>query len=124
MPRDPKPWFRKDRDAWFVTINGRRFNFGSERDTATTRFHELMLNGGDERPNGSITLFSLFDEFFEWTKSQRAEATYGWYLDRIQAFVKYLKTDRFVPRPNNQTNVPMSQVNLAEYRRPRSDSVQ
>lgn len=20
MPRDPKPWFRKDRDAWFVTI--------------------------------------------------------------------------------------------------------
>jgi hypothetical protein len=50
MPRDPKPWFRKDRDAWFVTINGRRFNLGSDRDAAHTRFHELMLTGGDDRP--------------------------------------------------------------------------
>jgi integrase len=94
MSRDPKPWFRSDRDAWCVTINGRRFNLGPDRDAAFKRFHELMLNGGEEKPDGSITLFSLFDEFLEWTKSQRAIATYEWYIDRIQAFVKYLKTDR------------------------------
>jgi hypothetical protein len=48
MSRDPKPWFRSDRDAWFVTISGRRFNLGPEREAAHKRFHELMLNGGDE----------------------------------------------------------------------------
>ena len=47
MPRDPKPWFRKDRDAWFVTINGRRYNLGPDRNAAHDRFHELMLSGGE-----------------------------------------------------------------------------
>lgn len=93
MSRDPKPWFRAERDAWFVTINGRRFNLGPNREAAFKRFHELMLNGGLERPTGSISLFSLLDEFLEWTKSQRAIATYEWYIDRIQAFVKYMKVD-------------------------------
>ena len=26
MPRQPRPWYRKDRDAWFVTIDGTRHN--------------------------------------------------------------------------------------------------
>ena len=94
MPRDPKPWYRKDRDAWFVTINGRRFNLGPDRDAAHTRFHELMLSGGEEHRPGTLSVFALFDEFLEWNKSQRAVATYEWYLDRLQAFVKHLKTDR------------------------------
>jgi hypothetical protein len=76
MSRDSKPWFRAGRDAWFVTINGRRFNLGPDRDAAHKRFHELMLNGGDERSDGSISIFSLFDEFLEWAKAQRAVATY------------------------------------------------
>ncbi len=60
MPRDPKPWFRKDRDAWFVTINGRRYNLGPERDAAHDRFHELMLTGGEEQGgNGAVTVFEL-----------------------------------------------------------------
>lgn len=46
MPRDPKPWYWQARDAWFVTINGRRFNLGSDRDAAHSRFHELMLKVG------------------------------------------------------------------------------
>src|SRR5262245_32761587 len=77
MPRDPKPWFRKDRDAWFVTINGRRFNLGPDRDTAHKRFHELMLTGGEDRPVGPISVFRLFDQFLEWSKAQRAPQTYG-----------------------------------------------
>jgi hypothetical protein len=70
MPRDPKPWFRKDRDAWFVTINGRRYNLGSDRTAAHDRFHELMLTGGEgSRSNGAVTVFQLFDDFLEWTKA-------------------------------------------------------
>ncbi|MFO0789654.1 MAG: hypothetical protein U0805_09355 [Pirellulales bacterium] len=72
MSRDPKPWFRSDRDAWFVTIGGRRFNLGPDREAAHKRFYELMLNGGDDHADGSISVFSLFDEFLEWTKAQRA----------------------------------------------------
>ena len=94
MPRDPKPWYRKDRDAWFVTINGRRFNLSPDRDAARTRFHELMLNGGEDRRNGSISVFSLFDEFLEWTQAQRATGTYEWCAHCIETYVRHLKTSR------------------------------
>src|SRR5688572_5532314 len=95
MPRDPKPWFRKDRDAWFVTINGRRFNLGPDRDAAHDRFHELMLTGGeDDTSNGPVTVFELFDDFLEWTKAQRAYRTYEWYRGFLEAFSTFLTVDR------------------------------
>ena len=42
MARTSKPWWRKDRQAWFVTIDGERFNLGRYRKAAFRRFHELM----------------------------------------------------------------------------------
>lgn len=98
MPRDPKPWFRRDRDAWFVTINGRRYNLGPDRDAAHDRFHELMLTGGEETGNGAVTVFELFDDFLEWTKAQRAPKTYEWYRDFLERFSKFLVTDRMALR--------------------------
>src|SRR4051794_20255842 len=94
MPRDPKPWYRQDRDAWFVTINGRRFNLGRDREAAQIRFHELMLNGGDERQLDGISVFRLFDEYLEWVQAQRSPRTYEWYSDFLQKFAKFLKVDR------------------------------
>lgn len=77
MPRDPKPWFRKDRDAWFVTINGRRYNLGPERNAAFDRFYDMMLHGGEVQPAAeAVSVFTLFDQFLEWTLAQRAPRTY------------------------------------------------
>jgi integrase len=99
MPRDPKPWYRQDRDAWFVTINGRRYNLGPDRDAAHDRFHELMLTGGEEQGgNGVVTVFQLFDDFLEWTKSQRAANTYNWYRDFLERFSAFLGNDRVALR--------------------------
>lgn len=94
MPRDPKPWFRKDRDAWFVTIHGRRFNLGPDREAAFTRFYELMLTQEQPEPiDAQVSTFTVFEQFLEWTKAQRAPRTYEWYQDHIQAFAKHIKYD-------------------------------
>ena len=42
MARTPKPWFREDRQSWFVTINGERINLGPDEEEAKRQFHELM----------------------------------------------------------------------------------
>ena len=44
MARRPTPWFRKDRNAWFVTIDGVRHNLGPDKQTA----FDVSL-----RPNGT-----------------------------------------------------------------------
>jgi hypothetical protein len=45
MPRRPEPWYRSDRDCWYVTIIGKRILLAkakSERAEAYRRFLTLM----------------------------------------------------------------------------------
>ena len=42
MARRPKPWYRKARRSWFVTISGVQHNLGPDKAEAYDRFHQLM----------------------------------------------------------------------------------
>ena len=88
MARTPKPWYRKDRQAWFVTIDGTRHNLGRNRKAAFQRFHELMAQPRSQRQLPSETVIAVIDAFLEWTQKHRAKATYEWYLERCQWFIK------------------------------------
>lgn len=88
MPRRPKPWWRKDRQSWFVTIDGTRHNLGPSREAAFRRFHELMAAPKAALPPATdedVTV--VIDAFLDWTQRHRAESTYHWYLQRCQSFV-------------------------------------
>jgi hypothetical protein len=74
ISRDPKSWFRNERDTGSLLSADGDAIF-PDRDAAHNRFHELMLSGSDEHAGGTISVFSLFDEFGEWTKAQRVVAT-------------------------------------------------
>jgi len=89
MERRPKPWFRKGR-GWFVTIDGRQVPLGPEKEAAYRRFHELMAE--PKRPtNLQHPLVSqVLDEFLEWTKNNRAPATYETCRTRLQSLLDSL----------------------------------
>ena len=84
MARTPKPWYRKDRKSWFVTINGKRHNLGEDKDEALQAFYQLMA-GPDQIDK--ISVFALMDEFLDWTQKHRAPRTYEFYQERINRFV-------------------------------------
>ncbi len=87
MARTSKPWYRKDRKAWFVTIEGERHNLGPDRKLAHQQFHELM-----RRPEKPVAqpglLVSLVDRFFDWVEKNRSPKTYIWYQSRLQLFAQ------------------------------------
>ena len=89
MARTPKPWYRKDRKAWFVTIAGTRHNLGPDRELAFQQFHELMAQPAQCRVDGkSVT--AIFDAFLDWTKKNREVGTYEWYRDRLTWFSQFV----------------------------------
>jgi integrase len=45
VARPSKPWYRTERNAWFVNIAGVTHNLGKDRDEAFRRFHLLMAGG-------------------------------------------------------------------------------
>jgi integrase len=95
VARIPKPWFREDRQAWYVTINGERHNLGPDEKEARRRFHELMARPEPQapapaRPEG-LTVARVFDKFLDWCQKHCAPRTYDWYLDHIQSFLDTLQ---------------------------------
>lgn len=86
MPRRPKPWFRKARRSWFVTIAGVQHNLGPDKSTAHERFHHLMRQP-QSRKVAPGSLPAVVDAFLDWVHRNRANGTYRWYQERLQEFV-------------------------------------
>ena len=67
MARRPKPWFRKSRQAWFVTLDGVQHNLGPDKKEAYDRFCQLMRHPRQRRVS-SQSLAAIIDEFLDWVQ--------------------------------------------------------
>lgn len=91
MARRPKPWFRKERKSWFVTIAGVRHNLGPDKAAAFELFYRLMRQPAPNKVD-SRSFAAIADAFLEWTGRNRAPDTYEWYLDHLQSFLNACPT--------------------------------
>ena len=87
MARRPEPWWWKERQAWFVTIDGARHSLGPDEDDARQRFHELMAEPRKRRVS-SNSVVAICDAYVDWVQKHRSPDTYRWYKDRLQRFVE------------------------------------
>ncbi|MEM8943915.1 MAG: hypothetical protein AAGD11_01940 [Planctomycetota bacterium] len=87
MPRSPKPWYWKQRKAFYVTIDGKRHCLGKDKDAAFVRFHQLMAEP-QQQVIHSGSLIDLFERFLDWTEKHRAPDTYEWYRFRLERFLQ------------------------------------
>ena len=86
MSRAPKPWYRKDRKAWFVTIGGARHKLGTTKKEAMDEFYRLMNVPKTISRATSKAFPSIADLFLEWVKNNRSPDTFEWYRYRIERF--------------------------------------
>ncbi|MGN6136611.1 MAG: tyrosine-type recombinase/integrase, partial [Aureliella sp.] len=85
MARQPKPWYRADRAAWFVTVAGTRHNLGPNKKKAFERFYALMREPQTAKV-ASQAFAAVADAFLDWVAANRAAETYGWYQYRLERF--------------------------------------
>ncbi len=110
MARTPKPWFREDRQAYFVTVNNTRHNLGPDKKEAFRRFHALMAQSEAPRPNTpssptipplsaatTLTVGQVFEKFLDWCQQHRSQRTYEWTRDHIQRFCDHLPATEMMP---------------------------
>lgn len=87
MPKKPEPWWRKERQAWFVQIDRKRFNLGRDKKQAWKRYYELMAEPA-KRVVVAESLVVIVDTFLEWVQKHRAADTYEWYRFRLERFAR------------------------------------
>lgn len=85
MARRAKPWYWKERKAWYVTILGTRHNLGEDKKAAFEAFHELMAK--PEAKLKSDAVATILDDFQTWNKENRAPRTAARYGDFLQSFI-------------------------------------
>ena len=79
----PKPWYRKSRRAWFVTLDGQQIKLGTTKDAALSRYQDLMAKP-PKRVVPSGSLLAIIDAFLDWCQKHRAPDTYEWYRCRLE----------------------------------------
>src|SRR5262245_4848262 len=80
----PKPWFRKQKNCWYVQINGRQLSLGPDEKQAWKKFHRLVADGIHQPLN--LTVETLCDKFLEFSEREHERETYGWYARFLQKF--------------------------------------
>jgi integrase len=100
MPREPKPWFWKQRGQWVVNIGRIRHYLGPDRKAAFEEFYRLMRQPPKTHPVGPQSVAALIDIFLDWVQKHRAPDTYEWYRFRCQRFCERypnLRLDQLKP---------------------------
>lgn len=86
MPRKPKPFFRKQTQSWYCTINGTQIRLGKTKAEADKKFHELMTDR-DTVGAEITTLYALSQQYLTWVQQHRAETTYDKHLHYLKSFI-------------------------------------
>src|SRR5262249_13757457 len=109
MGRTPKPWYRRGRDAWFVTLDGRQIRLAEGKDgkkAAAEEFHRLMADreAARARPPG-IALAAICDLFVEHLEREKSPLHARTTRDRLRRFVRHVgaRTDAALVRPHHVT---------------------
>lgn len=93
MPRpksQPKPFWREFTKCWYVQIGKKQVRLDPDREEAYRRYHEIMARKPEEpleeKPASGQLVIQVLDTFLDWVKANKAEKTYTWHKNHIQAF--------------------------------------
>ena len=97
----PKPFFRKNRNRWYVQLSGKQINLGEDRDAAFAGYYRLMTDAQSPssippeptEPDQNLQVALLIDHFLEWVSQNRSPETYEWYRYRLQRFLDHQSYD-------------------------------
>jgi integrase len=88
--RQPKPWYRTSKDAWFVELGGKQIRLAKGRDAekeAFEAFYRLMSARPENLPAADkITVARLSDLFLDQSQRHHAPDTYAIYRHFLQSF--------------------------------------
>ena len=71
MPRQPKPWFRRQTGWWMVQIDGKQVKLAQgkrNKALAQEKFHELMLLRAEAPESPGVQVASISEAFLDWSR--------------------------------------------------------
>jgi integrase/recombinase XerC len=89
--RQPKPWYRRDKDCWYARVNGKRISLGvrgkKNQSAALTEWHKAVADGPKEKsPRKSPdTVSEAVAGFLADAAARTKASTHGLYQRHLEA---------------------------------------
>ncbi len=109
--RHPEPFWRKQTNCYYVQIGKKQIRLSTDKTEAYRLYHELMSKPPELAqsflPPSDQLVVKIVDDFLEWAKCNRAEATYDIYSRLLQKFAEAIPSELTVSdlRPFHVTRV-------------------
>ncbi len=98
----PKPFYRPKKNRWYVQLDGKHINLGSDEKQALARYHEIMAQRANtnsttkpsSNPSDHPFLISIYDQYLDWLSKRvdegsKQQRTFVWYQTYIQSFIRF-----------------------------------
>jgi len=88
MAKHPQPFFRTDRQLWYVQIDRKQHNLGPDEEAAWQRYYELMTSRTEAGPiiGQSQPVLAVLEAFMEYLCRERSPRTYEFYKRHLKSF--------------------------------------
>jgi len=86
--KEPKPFFRKFTQTWYLQLGGKQINLGRDKKAAWDEYHDLMMSRR-ALVSVTVTVAQFFEKYLEWVKENRAPATYDHATHYLTSFCRF-----------------------------------
>lgn len=90
--KTPKPFYRKQRQRWYVQLDGKQIMLGKDEAEAWDKYFSLMASKG-KSVTMKPTLGQIVDAYLLWCESNRNKRTTQWYKDFLKTLVNHVGKD-------------------------------
>ncbi|MEM8669443.1 MAG: tyrosine-type recombinase/integrase [Planctomycetota bacterium] len=90
--RQPKPFFRRSKKAWYLQIGKRQISLGKNEDEAWKKYYQIMAENEPIRETATVEM--LFERYLDWVESNRRPATYKKVRDHLSRFSEFIGAQR------------------------------
>ncbi|SMP77076.1 Site-specific recombinase XerD [Neorhodopirellula lusitana] len=86
--RQPKPFYRKSKQAWYVQVGKRQVSLGKDEKQAWKRYHQVMAENEPIKDN--TTIETLFERYLDWVQEHRKPGTYTKVRYLLSRFARFI----------------------------------
>ena len=98
--REPRPFFRKQTQSWYVQLGKEQINLGKNKTEAAEKYHEIMAKRRTQPRAGIDTAYGVLNKYLVFAAANRSPATFAmseFHLKRFIAHIGRLKLSKLKP---------------------------
>lgn len=89
MAKQPKPWWRKQTQCYYVRIDGVQHRLDPDKGKADKLFYALMARPKEEALQADLAIVAI-DRYLVWCETNRPDS-YDWYYQFLNPFCKVVQ---------------------------------